>query len=187
MSQTIAKPPAANPLRGSRARGWGDPETRSTMIGIVGVILIHLLLWLLAPHMLTFEHTGEMRPHAAAKEFNIEIDPEMLAKPEDKPKDPFRFVETNPEAPENIPDKTENFAAQNQQAAQETPNPDGTSDRAATEGKKDFESNQIVSGSLTQPIEPLPAPPPGPRRNPPAGSAAFPSARPAPRGGAPDT
>jgi len=70
-------------------------------------------------------------------------------------------VETNPEAPENTPDKTSNFAAQNQQVAQLVATPDGKSDRPALEGKKDFESNQIVSGRLSQPTEVTPpAPPP---------------------------
>ncbi|MGH7946318.1 MAG: hypothetical protein ACREH8_15830, partial [Opitutaceae bacterium] len=162
MSHSIAKPPATSSLRGFCARICNDPESRSTVIGVGGVILIHLLLWLIAPHILRFEHVGgDVRPHATAKEFNIEIDPETLSKAQEKQKDPFKFVETNPEAPENIPDKTENFAAQNQQAAQEKPNPDGTTDRAATEGKKDFESSQIVSGRLVQPIERVePAPPP---------------------------
>jgi hypothetical protein len=44
--------------------------------------------------------------------------------------------------------------------AQEKPTTDGKSDRPATEGKKDFESNQIVSGRLTQPIEHIEAQPP---------------------------
>jgi hypothetical protein len=116
---------------------------------------------LIAPHVMRVEHiAGAVRPHATSREFNIEIDPETLSKAQQKQKDPFKFVETNPEAPENIPDKTDNFAAQNQQAAQEIPNPDGASDRAATEGKKDFESNQIVSGRLIQPMELVEAAPP---------------------------
>jgi hypothetical protein len=161
MSHSIAKPPATSSLRGFCARIWGDPESRSTTIGVVGVILIHVLLWLVSPHVLRMEHVpGEARPHATPREFNIELDPEMLTKVQEKQKDPFKFVETNPDAPENVPDKTENFAAQNQQAAQEKPTPDQTSDRAATEGKKDFESNQIVSGRLVEPMERVEAAPP---------------------------
>ena len=143
-------------------RVWNDPESRSTAIGVTGVLLIHVLLWLISPHVLRMEPiVAGARPHSAAREFNIEMDPETLLKPQPKQPDPTRFVETNPDAPENIPDKTTNFAAQNQQAAQEKPDPDGKSDRAATEGKKDFESNQIVSGRLVQPQERMepPAPP----------------------------
>jgi hypothetical protein len=161
MSHSIAKPPATSSLRGLCVRIWNDPESRSTTIGVVGVILIHLLLWWISPHVLRMEHVPvAARPHATPREFNIELDPETLTKAQEKQKDPFKFVETNPEAPENIPDKTENFAAQNQQAAQEKPAAETKSDRAATEGKKDFESNQIVSGRLIQPIERVEAPPP---------------------------
>ena len=125
------------------------------------MILIHVLLWLISPHVLRMDHIPTaVRPHATSREFNIELDPETLTKAQEKQKDPFKFVETNPEAPENIPDKTNNFAAQNQQAAQEKPTPDGKSDRPATEGKKDFESNQIVSGRLIQPMERVEAAPP---------------------------
>jgi hypothetical protein len=167
MSHSIAKQPATSSLRGFCARVWNDPESRSTVIGIVGVILIHLLLWWISPHLLQLHPiAGAVRPHATPREFNIEIDSETLAKSQ-KQKDPFKFVETNPEAPENVPDKTENFAAQNQQAAQEKPTPDAKGDRAATEGKKDFESNQIVSGRLTEPIERVEAPPPPPVETPP--------------------
>src|SRR6478672_5166716 len=162
MSQSIATPSATNTLRRLWARMWNDPESRSTAIGVVGVLLIHLLLWLVAPHILRIEPSTSVRPHTTSREFNIELNPETFAKAPPKPKDPFKFVETNPDAPENTPDKTNNFAAQNQQVAQEKPTPDGKSDRPATEGKKDFESNQIVSGRLTQPIEHVEAQPPPP-------------------------
>src|SRR5688572_16859846 len=178
MSHSIAKPPATNSLRSVCARVWHEPELRSTSIGVAGVVLIHLLLWLVSPHVLTLEHLpGAVRPHATPREFNIQIDPETLTKAHEKQKDPFKFVETNPEAPENIPDKTENFAAQNQQAAQEKPTPDGKSDRPATEGKKDFESNQIVSGRLVQPIERIEALPPPPEVAPPVEAPPVPTPR----------
>ncbi len=71
---------------------------------------------------------------------------------------PDKFVETNPDAPENTPDKTRNFAARNQQVAQEKPQVDGKSDTPQLEGKKDQEVSQIVSGRLQQPQPPpLPA------------------------------
>lgn len=163
MSSAYASATATPPSRRGLARLWADPETRSVLIGLGAVVLFHLLLFLLAPLLLRIEHLPSApRPASTAREFNIELAPDTeLLRPTPKAPDPTRFVETNPEAPENMPDKTNNFAAQNQQAAQEKPNPKGTSDRAATEGKKDFESNQIVSGRLTQPME-QPAPPPTP-------------------------
>lgn len=161
MSQTIASPTQASSLRGFVARVWDEPESRSTLVGIVGVVLFYLLMWLLAPYLMRFDpvvaSTG--RTHAAPKQFSIELAPDTFAKPVPKPPDPLRFVETNPDAPENIPDKTNNFGAQNQQVAQEKPTPDGKSDRPATEGKKDFESTQIVTGQLTKPVEQMEAVP----------------------------
>jgi hypothetical protein len=158
MSQTIATPPATNVLRRWGLRVWNDPQSRSTAIGIAGVLLIHVFLAVVSPYVLRMEHVpGTVRPHSPGKEYNIELTPESFAKAPEKQPDPFKFVETNPEAPENTPDKTANFAARNQQAAQEKPDPDGKNDRAATEGKKDFESNQIVSGRLVNPVERLEA------------------------------
>ena len=162
MSQSYV-PTLPSPARGGRlARLWSDPDTRSTTVGVAGVVLFYLLLWAVGPHLLTIEHVPVApRPQSTAREFNIELTPdEKFLQAPPKPKDPFKFVETNPEAPENTPDKTNNFAAQNQQVAQEKPTTDGKSDRPATEGKKDFESNQIVSGRLTQPIEHIEAQPP---------------------------
>jgi len=165
MSQAYASTAATNPLRRLGLRLWQDPDSRSTSIGLAAVVVFHLLLFLLAPIFLRSEHLPSApRPPSTARDFNIELTPEMFAKPPlPKPKDPSKFVETNPEAPENTPDKTNNFAAQNQQAAQEKPNPDGKSDRAATQGKKDMESNQIVSGRLTQPTERAEPEPPAPQ------------------------
>jgi hypothetical protein len=71
-------------------------------------------------------------------------------------------VETNPDAPANTPDQTRNFASRNQQAAQEKPTPNGHNDLAATTGRKDVESTQIVDGHLSEkkPIPSTPAPAP---------------------------
>ena len=164
MSQSIATPAATNALRRFCARLWSDPDSRSTTIGLLAVLIFHLLLVVLGPRLLRFDAVpSAVRPHSTAREFNIELAPDTeLKAPPPKPKDPFKFVETNPDAPENTPDKTENFAAQNQQVAQEKPTPDGKSDMPATQGKKDFESNQIVSGRLAQPIEHVEAQPPPP-------------------------
>lgn len=162
MNQTIVTPPLATTLRRWAVRSWDDPETRSTLIGVAGVLLIHLLLWGVAPMVMQFDAipVGARPRNNAGRDFNIELAPDMFAKAPVKPKVPFKFVETNPEAPENTPDQTNNFAAQNQQVAQEKPTPDGKSDRPATEGKKDFESNQIVNGRLSQPVEHIEAAPP---------------------------
>jgi hypothetical protein len=161
MSHTLATPTASTAMRRYFARLWADPDSRSTLVGLIGVILFFLfwlITWIIDPPLFTYDPS--LAAQNAARDFNIELSPETFAKPPPKPPLPNKFVETNPEAPENIPDKTNNFGAQNQQVAQEKPTPDGKSDRPAMEGKKDFESSQIVSGSLTQPREQLPPAPP---------------------------
>jgi hypothetical protein len=155
MSHSLVTPPPANSVRGWLGRVWEDPESRSTLVGIVGVIVFYLLLWLAAPYLLRFDSVVVTpRPNAASKQFNIEMAPDTFdQKVVPKPPPPQKFVEANPDAPENTPDKTNNFAARNQQVAQEKPTPDGASDRPATEGKKDVDTTQIVSGQLSKPIE----------------------------------
>lgn len=161
MESTLAKPPPANSLRGFAVRMWEDPETRSTAVGLAGVIIFYLLLWFVAPLLLNFSSSvgSVVRPHSSAKQFNIEIAPDTFVKPKPEPQ-PFKFVETNPDAPENTPDKTQNFSDRNQQVAQEKPTPDGKSDRPAIEGQKEIQTTQIVSGQLQQPIEQMEAVPP---------------------------
>jgi len=149
------------------ARGGRD---RSVQIGIVGTILIHLLFILVAPHLLRFEHDGSLGTRAereAMQEFNIELEDALsgqLAQAE-KPPEPFNFVEVNPEAPENEPDSTVNFGAQNQQTAQPEESEDTSGDRPFLEGQTEIQTNQIVSGELTEQPPPLPpelSPPPPP-------------------------
>jgi hypothetical protein len=164
MSHVIIDPPITKSLQRFAARVWDDPDTRSSAIGIAGVILVYLLLFLLGPRLLRTPPAPTFVTRPRTRQFSIEITPEMFKqppKPQPRPQ-PKQFVETNPDAPENIPDKTNNFAAQNQQAAQEKPSPDSFSERPAMEGKKDFQSNQIVSGQLRQPTEHVPVSPPAP-------------------------
>lgn len=188
MSQAIVSPTPTATLRRFAARVWADPDTRSTAIGVLGVILVHLLLLLFGPHLLRLEHAPSiLRPHSSARQFNIEIAPETFTKPQPKqrpaPPPPKQFVETNPDAPENIPDKTNNFAAQNQQVAQEkaTPNASRESERPAMEGKKDTQSTQIVSGQLRKMEERIePAPQAQPAVTPPSLTAPRPEQNPLP-------
>src|SRR5580698_10420713 len=77
----------------------------------------------------------------------------------------MKFVEANPNANNNTPDRTTNFAAQNQQVAQEKPTPNGKRDMPALEGQKDIKTNQIVTGTLEKqqpqaPVAPAKVAPP---------------------------
>ncbi|HYD85585.1 MAG TPA: hypothetical protein VEA63_16070, partial [Opitutus sp.] len=131
----------------------------SVTIGILGMVLVHVLLFWIGPHLLeSGSAQSVLRPHSSDRSFDMEIAPDTFAEEEEAP--PSNFVEANPDAPDNVPDQTNNFAAQNQQVAQEKPTPDGESDRPAMEGRTDIQSTQIVDGSLTQPIESMPEPPP---------------------------
>ena len=93
-------------------------------IGVGATILVHILLLVLLPDSFdSGEITlGEERTRQEPV-YDIEMMSEML--PEDSArqpqKPPMNFVETNPDAPDNVPDDTNNFGAQNQQAAQLTP------------------------------------------------------------------
>lgn len=162
MSQSITTPSLPAALRRFAARTWADPESRSTLVGVTGVIFFYLLLWLVSPYLFRVDPitASARRPRASPQPFSIELAPDAFIKPTVKPPPPNKFVETNPDAPENIPDKTTNFAAQNQQVAQEKPTPDGKNDMPALAGKKDFQSTQIVSGQLSKPIERMEAVPP---------------------------
>jgi len=132
-----------------------DEDTRSVQIGVVATLLVHLLLLLTLPYLLRrTADTVAVKP--ADKTFNIELAPEEPETPLAQPKPPakpFKFVEVNPDAPDNPPDQAENFGAQNQQVAQEKPTPDGKSDAPALDGDKEKQSTAIVSGRL-QPPEP---------------------------------
>ena len=159
MSQTIVSPPTSVIVRRALARMWEDDDSRSVTIGVLGAVLVHLLLLLVGPHLLRSDPVRTlMRPHANPRTFSIEIAPDTFKVPP-KPKPPMKFVETNPDAPENVPDNTNNFAARNQQVAQEKPTPNGKSDRPAMEGQKEIHSTQIVTGQLIKPQEQTPVPP----------------------------
>lgn len=158
MSEAIATPSPASALRRIVARVWNDPDMRSTAIGLLGVLIVHLLLLLFAPHMLRLEHAPSvMRPYSSSRHFNIELAPETFIKAPPKAPLPQQFVETNPDAPENIPDRTNNFGAQNQQVAQEKPTPKGKSESPAMEGRTDIKSTALVSGDRSRTAE-QPAP-----------------------------
>lgn len=155
------------PLQTARTLFGSGDRGRSIQVGLV----LALIVWcgLLFVFGLAAKHfNGGIDPSTTFSDppkptFSIELAPEEFVMPKKEPPPAERFVETNPDAPENVPDKTRNFGAQNQQVAQEKPTPDGKSDTPATEGKKDHQSSQIVSGELTPPeLQPPPSPPPSP-------------------------
>ncbi|HEU5080645.1 MAG TPA: hypothetical protein VFT72_15645 [Opitutaceae bacterium] len=141
-----------------------NEDVRSAQVGAMLTVVVWLLLvYLFALALRHLGHTPTPGPSTAAKPtFNIELTPEEFPMPQKAPPLPDKFVETNPDAPENTPDKTRNVAARNQQVAQEKPDLEGKSDTPKLEGKKEGEVSQIVSGQLHEPELPPPAPPPPP-------------------------
>jgi hypothetical protein len=98
-----------------------EPSDRSILIGVVGTLLFHLLLLVLSPKFAFDEfsgvHTGiHVTNQNRGQTFDFELADPVQTEAE---RDPFRFVETNPDAPENEPDKTVNFSNRNQQSAQQ--------------------------------------------------------------------
>jgi hypothetical protein len=138
-----------------------DPDTRSIQIGLIWTVLVHLLLLLLAPQVLRTEFSpGRFVQPGTSAPFDVELAPNAFMSKPKAPPLPMHFVETNPDANNNIPDKSNNFGAQNQQAAQPVPDKDSTLRLPRTEGKKDFQNDsQVVSGRLEKPDLTPPAPP----------------------------
>ncbi len=161
MPNVQERPPTTpKPRRRRGAFVEGDDDNRSVLIGLLLTIIVWpLLVWLMAFGLRHLSHgTPGGATAAAPQTFEIELTPEETVAPQPTPP-PDRFVEANPDAPENVPDKTRNFSDRNQQVAQEKPTPEGASDTPALDGKEEKDVTQIVSGQLQNPEEPPPPPP----------------------------
>lgn len=165
MTDHLAPPPSrpTKPEKDRRRRIlpplFRNPDTRSVEIGVAGTILVHLLVLLFAPRILQSGAAHVARRPTIPKEFKIDMAPPP---PPLLPPQPKKFVEANPNANHNIPDRTNNIAAQNQRVAQPKPNPTGKSDMPSLEGRKDIQSTQIVTGTLSKPVRTVPIVPPAP-------------------------
>jgi len=115
----------------------------SLIAGIVGTILFHLIgLFGLPSDIFTPEETEYKNRF---REFEVE-----LAMAEEEPEQVY--TQTNPDAPENEPDETNNFAARSQQAAQEElPDEIDDENRPSSESEDDIETNQFITGDLAPP------------------------------------
>ncbi len=125
------------------------------VVGLIATLFFHAVLFVAAPH-LGFEGGGVSVPDdvtSLREKYDKQELTFLLADAEPPPR-PQRFVEVNPDAPENDPGKTDNYGARNQQAAQPEPGNDH-SDRAKTTGELD-ESTAVVTGSRQPPVEAMP-------------------------------
>src|SRR6478736_320002 len=133
-----------------------DPADRSILIGVVATVLFHLLLAVLSPQFSFAKfsgiHTGITVNNAnRGKTFDFELTP---AAPKEPERQPFQFVETNPDAPANEPDKTNNFSNRNQQSAQkEAAKELDPLNRPSITNAQDKVKNDtsIVTGDLSKP------------------------------------
>ncbi len=131
-----------------------DAFNRSIIIGVVCTLFFHLLLFLLSPRF-AFQrfsgvHTGISVVHPnKGKSFDFELTPAA----EPPKKDAFNFVETNPDAPENTPDKTANFSNRNQQSAQPDPAKEKDAEnRPSVKGQDEIKNESaIVAGNMAKP------------------------------------
>ncbi len=118
MTHVLSAPTPIATMRRAAARMWTDPDSRSVLIGIFAVLFVHLLLFATAPYLLRSDPTRAVSKSAAPRQFSIEISPDAFAKLKPKPTPlPIKYVEANPNAPENVPDKTTNFSSKNSQLA----------------------------------------------------------------------
>ncbi len=127
--------------------------TRKSLIaGLVGTLLFHLIGFFGIPtDVFTTEKSTVNDPY---KEFEVEL----MAPEEEEPEQVY--TQTNPDAPENEPDQTNNFAARSQQAAQEElPEKIDPENRPSSESDDDIETNQFITGDLSPPeFSPPPSP-----------------------------
>lgn len=98
-------------------------------------LLVHLAIILALPERLT-------PPHRVAEQNEAVIYEIDLAEPQE-----MRYVEANPDAPENTPDRTEQYSFRNQQAADDNPLTE-TSNLPAVDGEE--ASLKIIQGQLQQ-------------------------------------
>jgi hypothetical protein len=132
-----------------------DPVHRSIGIGIACTILFHLLLLWLSPQFglnkFSGVHSGIAVKTNKGKTFDFQLEP---MPPEPPKQNAMRYVDTNPDAPENTPDKTPNISNRNQQSAQPDPAKEkDPENRPSITNAQDQIKNDtsIVTGNLAKP------------------------------------
>jgi hypothetical protein len=125
-----------HPFDEFRADRW-----RIAWLAFVVAVLVHLILILVLPEKL-------MPAHRTAGEDEVVVYDISLVEEQE-----LRFVEANPDAPENEPDRKDQYSFRAQQAADDNPLADA-SNRPTVEGEED--SQKILQGQLEQtpPIPP---------------------------------
>ena len=114
-----------------------DNQWRASLIALLFTLLLHIVLLIVLPDSLLMQPVDPNPTEDEEMELVLEtIDPEQL-----------RYVEANPEAPENEPDRKDRYSFRAQQSADE--NPETSQDDSPTvEGSE--ASQKIVQGSVDQ-------------------------------------
>lgn len=86
MTHTLTAPTPAAAFRRLVERVRADPDSKSTAIGLMAVLIVHLLLFLIAPYLLRTDVVhATVRKQAIPRQFNIEIAPDEFVTPAVKP------------------------------------------------------------------------------------------------------
>lgn len=122
--------------------GGGPGGVRAGVIAFAVALLVHVLLYLMMPEHFYPVPLGLSQPDTIELELETaveeQVDPEQL-----------RFVEANPEAPENTPDRKDQYSFRNTQAADESPEA-SLLEAPKVEGQE--ASQKIIDGRLEQAV-----------------------------------
>jgi len=125
------------------------------VIGVICTLLFHVLLVVVAPLLPVDRLSGtHSNLDAIAARKNKTFDFELEQVPSEPEPERMRFVETNPDAPTNEPDKTANVSNRNQQTAQEVAAKEiDPNKRPSVKGREDMDhqNSAIVAGDHAQP------------------------------------
>ena len=128
----------------------GDPLAFSA--GLTAALVTCLVAPELLARLLPNETRWVHAEYETVREMEVKWEPESFPRSL-KP----RFVEANPDAPENPPDETDNFSFRDQQAAQaEDFAPESASETPKIEGEKPNSQKIVPDGDPVAPSEPLP-------------------------------
>lgn len=133
----------------------GSDRRIGVLLALAITLLLHLGFVLVMPSSLLMR--PQTVPNAAEEEVQLE-----LVQPQELDPEILRFVEANPDAPENEPDRKDQYSYRSTQAANEVPNEELL--EAPTVDGEEPDSQKIIQGDLTQ--APLAPPAPSAQTNP---------------------
>lgn len=112
-------------------------QWRPSLIALLITLILHVGLFKVVPDELFMKQSADDFSEKAIELTLEQPDAETL-----------QYVEANPEAPENKPDRSDNYSFRDQQAADEDPNDSQKDDMPAVAGEE--ASRKIVQGSIDQ-------------------------------------